>query len=66
MNIIYNGEKLELSGDASVISVIEKFLYNPSDTVVWLNGRQLLAAEYNSTPLSEGDDLNLFRVIGGG
>ena len=33
---------------------------------VWINGRQLLSAEYETCVIQEGDEIRLLRIMAGG
>ena len=66
MKIILNGKETDVAEGTVTMDMIDSLGYPDNATAVWLNGRQLLAAEYNALPLGEGDELKIVRLIGGG
>ena len=47
---------------------VEKLLtgLNNPKAAVWLNGKQLLRAEYGSCVVMQGDELKILRIVAGG
>jgi thiamine biosynthesis protein ThiS len=39
---------------------------NNQKAAVWVNGKQLLKAEYGSRVIASGDELKILRIIAGG
>ena len=52
--------------ESEVLDLLKEKRCKVNMTSVWLNGRQLLMAEYATTPLAPGDTVKLVRLFGGG
>jgi len=64
MNVILNKKNIELPSEMRVAQLItEKKLKRAS---VWVNGAQLLASQYESWVIKEGDNIKILRVVAGG
>ncbi len=66
MLIVLNGEKREVAHDATVLRVLQDLGFKPEATVVECNSEIINRASYATTPLAEGDTLELIRFVGGG
>lgn len=64
MKVIFNKKELELPSEMTVAQLIEEKQLKRA--AVWINGRQLLAAEYEHWILKEGDSIKILRVVAGG
>ena len=60
-----NGESREVTA-ATVFSLLEELGLHPQGTVVERNREIVDREAYRDTPLSEGDVLELVRLVGGG
>jgi len=64
MNVILNKKEIELPSEMTVTQLIaEKQLKRAA---VWVNGAQLLASQYESWVIKEGDNIKILRVVAGG
>lgn len=64
MNVILNKKEIELPSEMTVARLIaEKQLKRAA---VWVNGTQLLASQYESWVIKEGDNIKILRVVAGG
>lgn len=64
MDITLNGKPRQLPEGMTVRELAEQLHYRRAS--VWLNGRQLLAADYETTVLASGDQVKILRIVGGG
>jgi len=66
MKIFCNGQQREIDGETSLSSLLEK-LSLPADSVVAeINKKIINPDQYDTTRLSEGDEVELIRFVGGG
>lgn len=65
INITLNGKEQEIPDAAYVGNILEERGFTKRVSV-WVNGRQLLIAEFNNTQLASGDDVRIMRIVGGG
>ena len=65
MKLTINGEFREVAA-ATVFSLLEELGLHPQGTVVERNREIVEPSAYRETPLSEGDVLELVRLVGGG
>ncbi|KDR95951.1 thiamine biosynthesis protein ThiS [Peptoclostridium litorale DSM 5388] len=65
MEIILNGEKKQLEGNITVTGLLGSLGMNRC-VAVFINGRQLLMAEYETTHINEFDKVRIFRPLSGG
>lgn len=65
MEITVNGDKTALE-EMSVLSFLQKIDIDPKRVAVELNLDILPKAEYESTMLKEGDQLEIVHFVGGG
>jgi len=64
MKITYNKKEMELPSEMTVAQFIqEKELKRAA---VWINGKQLLSAQYDSQMIRDGDHVKILRVVAGG
>ncbi len=66
MNITLNGEPRDVQPDTSVRSLIESLSLKPELTAVQLNETIVHRDDVGATMLSDGDVVELIRVVGGG
>lgn len=64
MEITVNGKRREFPEPMTVRALTEHMHYRRAS--VWLNGRQLLASDYDATHLKSGDQVKILRIVGGG
>ena len=65
MKLTINGEPREVAA-ATVWSLLEELGLHPQGTIVERNREIVDREAYRETPLSEGDVLELVRLVGGG
>ena len=66
MQIILNGEPRDIAADATIGSVLATLAVPQKTIVVQQNGDIVARAEFETTPLMEGDTIELIRFVGGG
>lgn len=66
MNITVNGEPRDVQPDMSIRSLIESLSLKPELTAVQLNETIVHRDDLHATMLSDGDIVELIRVVGGG
>jgi thiamine biosynthesis protein ThiS len=64
LKVTLNKKEIELAEGTKVTELLESL--NNKKAVVWINGTQLLKAEYDSRVIVSGDVLRVFRMIAGG
>jgi sulfur carrier protein len=65
LKLTINGESREVAA-GTVLSLLEELGLHPQGTVVERNREIVDREAYGETPLSEGDTLELVRLVGGG
>jgi sulfur carrier protein len=66
MMISLNGEKTNTRGATNVAELIERLELQAQSILIEHNGVALHRHEWRQRPLSEGDRLELLRVVAGG
>ena len=67
MKLTVNGEERELPGsEPSVADLVERLGLGGQAVAVELNRRLVPRREHPATPLSEGDDVEVVTLVGGG
>jgi sulfur carrier protein len=66
MNVVVNGEPLELPSSVSVRGLVEHLGLTEGPVAVERNGEVVPRAQHVSTLLSEGDVLEVVHFVGGG
>lgn len=66
MNITVNGALRDITPDTTVAALIAQLNLKPELTAVQLNDTILPRGEAAQTMLSEGDTVELIRIVGGG
>lgn len=66
MKVTVNGKSAEVKDGATVADLLAKFELQPARIAVELNERLVRRAEFASTPLRDGDRLELVTFVGGG
>ncbi len=64
MNVILNKKETELPSEMTVAQLIRDNQFKRA--AVWVNGVQLLASQYESWGIKEGDNIKILRVVAGG
>lgn len=66
MHIDTNGQPRDVPTGTTVLALLELLELKPMGTVVERNGQIVDRAVFATTLLSEGDRLELVRIVGGG
>lgn len=64
MKITFNKKEMELPSEMTVAQFIEAKQLKRA--AVWINGNQLLLAQYDSWLIRDGDQVKILRVVAGG
>ena len=66
MNITLNGEAREIPGRLTVAELVAELGLRPEQVAVELNRRLVARARRDEAELSEGDEVELVTLVGGG
>ncbi len=66
MNVTVNGKATETEAIALGAFLTEQRVKSPDQVSIELNGRILRREEFDSTTISEGDQIEFFYFMGGG
>lgn len=66
VNVTLNGEAREIPADLSVDELLRHLDLEPRLVVVELNREILRRDDYGTTPVADGDSLELVHFVGGG
>ncbi len=66
MNVRINGEERDVPQGATIAALLASFGLAVERVAVERNGRIVPKAEYEGTPLAEGDRLEIVQFVGGG
>ena len=66
MTITLNGEAKTLDSGTGLLDLMERYHLNPEATAVQLNDDILERESFGATCLSDGDCVELIRIVGGG
>ena len=66
MQIIVNSTTKETSEGLSLLALLQELKLNPETTIVELNRAVVEKKTYPAVTLSDGDRLELVRIVGGG
>ncbi|TLS41340.1 sulfur carrier protein ThiS [Streptomyces montanus] len=66
MNIIVNGERQEIAADTALDTLVAGLTTAPSGVAAALNETVVPRAQWPSTPLSEGDRVEVLTAVQGG
>ena len=66
MKITINDVPKQFENPLSLKKLLEKEEISVSKTVVTLNGEAVMADEFSTTVLNDGDTLEIFSFVGGG
>jgi sulfur carrier protein len=61
-----NGRRVELDGPTALLSYLETLGVSPRAVAVELNGEILERSAYEDARLSDGDVVEIVRMVGGG
>ena len=66
MNIRVNGDPMELPGELSVLDLLERLQIDPRRVAVEHNLTIIKRDRYATTPIREGDEVEIVNFVGGG
>jgi sulfur carrier protein len=66
MNLVLNGEKRSAPGIQTVSELLEQLSLGMGQVLVERNGQVVQRAQFSTTDLSEGDQIEIVRVVAGG
>ena len=66
MQITLNGEPRDVTAGTTVRALVDSLHVKPELTAVQLNDRVLPREDFAATQVSEGDVVEVIRVVGGG
>lgn len=66
MHVTINGERRELEGPMTVRILLEHLELDSRRVAVEINRRILKRAEFETAPVSDGDQLEVVHFVGGG
>ena len=66
MRIRVNGEEKVVAGGLTVAGLLASLELPPTGIAVALNMEVVRRGDYAGTPLSEGDEVEIVRAVGGG
>ena len=64
MKVLHNGEEVEIEEGTVLNDFLRKIGYRR--VMVKINGEQVMAAQFKTTILKEGDEITAKRISGGG
>ena len=64
IKIFINKKETEIEEGLTVKKLLENL--NNQKAAVWINGKQLLKAEYDFRIITQGDEVKILRIIAGG
>ena len=65
MTVSVNGNPVEIEDGSTVAELLKRKGYVRNKSSVWMDGKQLLASEYDNG-LIDGCSLKIVRILGGG
>jgi sulfur carrier protein len=66
VNVIVNGQPVELSDGATTAAAVQVLTSAPSGIAVAVNGAVVRRGEWESTPLADGDQVEVLTAVQGG
>jgi sulfur carrier protein len=66
VNVIVNGQPVELSDGATTAAAVQVLTSAPSGIAVAVNGAVVRRSEWESTPLADGDQVEVLTAVQGG
>lgn len=64
MKVIINKKEVQMDRAMTVKELLQE--RGMKKAAVWINGQQLLRAEYDTRRIEEGDEIRLLRIMAGG
>ena len=66
MRLRINGEEREFDGALTAADLFTELGIGEQGTALIRDGNVITPSDYGTTPLEDGDDLDLVRMVGGG
>ena len=66
MRLVVNGDELELPDGANVLDLLTHLNLGPKWVIVERNGEPVDRSDVPTTPLADGDRIELVRAVAGG
>ena len=66
MNVIVNGQPVELSDGATTAAAVQVLTSAPSGIAVAVNGEVVRRSRWEATPLADGDQVEVLTAVQGG
>jgi len=66
ISVVLNGKDVQVSGEATISSILENMGWKPELVAVQLNGEVPERAVYTSLKIRSGDHMNVVHFVGGG
>ena len=66
MRIVLNGEPFDVAGPLSLTALLEQLNIDPRRVAVERNTDVVKRGNYDSTPVEEGDQIEIVNFVGGG
>ena len=66
MKIRVNGDPFEVSGELTILELLDRLQIDPRIVAVEHNLTIIKRAQYATTPIVEGDEVEIVRFVGGG
>jgi sulfur carrier protein len=66
VNVIVNGQPVELSDGATTAAAVQVLTSAPSGIAVAVNGEVVRRSQWEATPLADGDRVEVLTAVQGG
>jgi sulfur carrier protein len=66
MNVVVNGRAFELGDGATAAAAVQLLTSAPSGVAVAVNGQVVRRSAWDSTPLADGDQIEVLTAVQGG
>jgi len=66
MQLVINGQEKELTSSGTITQMLKELDITGSHIAVALNFQVVPRAQYDQTPLNEGDQVEIVHAVGGG
>ena len=66
MNVTVNGKQTDVADDTSIVMLLSQFNITSPMTIVEVNREVVAREEWDGRKLSEGDNIEIIQLMGGG
>ena len=66
MNVTVNGKQTDVADDTSIVMLLSQFNITSPMTIVEVNREVVAREEWDGRNLSEGDEIEIIQLMGGG